>query len=466
MGCTAVVAVGASGYFPAMHKERTGLEVTRRALVLGAGAALFLNLACPYTVLVLQNAGLTSDYLAAGAMMVFLLLVGLVNPLLKIAFRAWALRTSELVVVYAMMVVASAIPTWGLVTNLCHILTRPFYYATPENRWAELIQPLIPSWLAPHEAEVARFFYEGLPEGMGIPWGAWLVPLVAWGSAMVAIYLLMIATMVVFRRPWVEQERLVFPLAQVPLEMLRGNDEGIFPELFRNPLMWVGFALPFAIQVLDGLNHYFFFVPEVRLVFDPLTLFRDSVRLHIFVNFAIIGVAYFLNLNVAFSVWFFPPVKPLPDRGFQRHRLSGQRAQRGAHRFFGGPVAPGDGSNAGAGSGDPVDGARPLAPSVQRGVQARGTGRRRRRDSLLSGGRVAVDCLCDLFPRLAAAERGAGGGGGGVFLWGICHFLGHCAGHRPRRRGLYLFDHAAAALCGLYLGHGRHRLEGGWRRLV
>ena len=140
MGCTAVVAVGASGYFPAMHKERTGLEVTRRALVLGAGAALFLNLACPYTVLVLQNAGLTSDYLAAGAMMVFLLLVGLVNPLLKIAFRAWALRTSELVVVYAMMVVASAIPTWGLVTNLCHILTRPFYYATPENRWAELIQ--------------------------------------------------------------------------------------------------------------------------------------------------------------------------------------------------------------------------------------------------------------------------------------------------------------------------------------
>ena len=112
--------------------------------------------------------------------------------------------------------------------------------------------------------------------------------------------------------------------------MLRGNDEGIFPQLFRNPLMWVGFALPFAIQVLDGLNHYFFFVPEVRLVFDPLMLFRDSVRLHIFVNFAIIGVAYFLNLNVAFSVWFFPLVEPLPDRGFQRRRLSDQRAQRGA----------------------------------------------------------------------------------------------------------------------------------------
>ncbi len=283
----------------------SGVEVTMRALVLGALLAFFLNLACPYTVLVLQNAGPTSDYITAGAMMIFLLIVGLFNPLLKVVRRSWALRTRELVVIYAMMIVASAIPTWGLVTNLFHILTRPFYYATPENRWADLVQPLIPSWLAPRDPEVTRFFYEGLPDGMGIPWGAWLIPLLAWGSAMLSVYLLMIATMVIFRRPWVEQERLVFPLAQVPLEMLRGNDERIFPLIFYNPLMWVGFFLPFTIQMLDGLNHYFFFVPEIRLLFDPLLLFRDSVRLNIFVNFAIIGVAYFLNLNVAFSVWFF-----------------------------------------------------------------------------------------------------------------------------------------------------------------
>ena len=148
---------------------RCGPEVTLRALALGASLAFFLNIACPYTVLVLQNAGLTSDYITAGAMMIFLVLVGLVNPLVKICFRSWALRTSELVVVYAMMIVASAIPTWGLVTNLLHILTRPFYYATLENRWAELVQPLIPSWLAPRDPEVARYFYEGLPVGGHIP---------------------------------------------------------------------------------------------------------------------------------------------------------------------------------------------------------------------------------------------------------------------------------------------------------
>jgi len=254
---------------------------------------------------VLHNAGLTSDYITAGAMMVFFFLVGLVNPLCKMLYRPLALRSSELIVVYVMMIVASAIPTWGLVTNLFHILTRPFYYATAANRWAELVQPLIPDWLAPHDMEVARYFYEGVPAGGHIPWGAWIIPMLVWGSGMLGIYLLMIATMVILRRPWVEEERLVFPLTQLPLEMLRGNDERLFPDLFRNPLLWVGFALPFIIQLLRGLHHYFFFVPEIQTYFEPLTLFRNHVRLIIFVNFAIIGLSYFLNLQVAFSVWFF-----------------------------------------------------------------------------------------------------------------------------------------------------------------
>ncbi len=280
-------------------------QVTWRALLLGALSALFLNIACPYSVLMLQNAGLTSDYITAGAMMLFFLLVGLFNPLLKICHRPLALRSSELIVVYVMMIVASAIPTWGLVTNLFHILTRPFYYATPENRWATLIQPLLPSWLVPQEPEVARYFYEGLPLGQSIPWRAWLVPLCSWGSAMLAVYLQMIATMVLLRRPWVEQERLVFPLTQLPLEMLRGEEDHIFPPLFRSPLLWLGFALPFFLQLLRGLHHYFFFIPQIQTYFDPLPLFRNTVQLQIFVNFAIIGLSYFLQLHVAFSVWFF-----------------------------------------------------------------------------------------------------------------------------------------------------------------
>ena len=150
---------------------------------------------------------------------------------MKVIHRPLALRSGELIVVYIMMIIASAIPTWGLVTNLFHILTRPFYYATPENNWEYL-----PSWLAPRDPAVAQGFYEGLPQGGGgIPWAAWVVPMAAWGSFMMAVYLWMIATMIILRRPWVDTERLVFPLAQLPLEMLRGADEHTVPPLFRNP---------------------------------------------------------------------------------------------------------------------------------------------------------------------------------------------------------------------------------------
>lgn len=281
-------------------------DVSLRAILLGALLAAGINVACPYSVLVLHNAGLTSDYITAGAMMAFLVLVGLLNPLAKLLFPGAALRSGELRVVYVMMIIASAIPTWGLVTNLFHILTRPFYYATPENNWVDLVQPLIPSWLAPRDPAVAASFYEGLPQGSGgIPWGAWAIPMAAWGSFMLAVYLWMIATMVILRRPWVDRERLTFPLTQLPLEVLRGADDSIVPPLFRSPLFWVGFALPFSLQMLRGLHHYWFFIPDLDTMFEPIFLFRRSVRLIVFVNFAIIGLAYFLGLQVSFSVWFF-----------------------------------------------------------------------------------------------------------------------------------------------------------------
>ena len=46
-----------------------------------------------------------------------------------------------------------------------------------------------------------------------------LVPLASWCSLIVAVYLMMIAAMVLVRRQWVEHERLVFPLIQLPLDI-------------------------------------------------------------------------------------------------------------------------------------------------------------------------------------------------------------------------------------------------------
>ena len=277
---------------------------TIRALLIGTVLSVFLNLACPYTVLVMHAAGLTSDYITAGAMMLLFVLVLLVNPILKLLFGRNALSSSELLLVYIMMIIASAIPTWGLVTNMFHILTRPFYFATPENAWNEILIPLIPAWVAPRDPMVSYYFYNGLPAGEPFPWRAWAMPLFWWISLMVTVYFVMICMMVIVRRQWVEHERLTFPLTHPPLELVKDNDTHIVPPLFRTAKFWVPFIIVFFIVSNNAIRYRVPTFPEIRLS-TWFRFFRNRVAINFFWNFAIIGVTYFVNLDVAASLWLF-----------------------------------------------------------------------------------------------------------------------------------------------------------------
>ena len=53
-----------------------------------------------------------------------------------------------------------------------------------------------------------------------IPWDAWLLPLLGWSALIVAIYFAMICVAVVLRRQWIEREKLIYPLAQLPLDIV------------------------------------------------------------------------------------------------------------------------------------------------------------------------------------------------------------------------------------------------------
>ncbi|NQT53373.1 hypothetical protein HQ576_15045 [bacterium] len=288
-----------------------------RAIAIGAVLSILLNLACPYSVLVMQVAGLTSDYITAGAMMVLFVLVVMVNPLLKLVFGRNALSSAELLLIYIMMIVASAIPTWGLVTNLFHILTRPFYYATPENDWVNILLPHIPGWAAPRDSIVAYYFYNGLPAGEALPWQAWVMPLAWWLALMINIYFLMICMMVIIRRQWVEYERLTFPLTHPPLEIVKDNDRCILPPLFKSGKFWVPFAVVFFVVSTRTLHQRFPEFPEIEL-YTRLDFFRRSVWIIVFWNFAILGVTYFINLDVAASLWIFHLVLKL-ETGIFNH---------------------------------------------------------------------------------------------------------------------------------------------------
>ena len=78
----------------------------------------------------------------------------------------------------------------------------PFYYATPENNYAELFYDFIPAWIAPQDFEAIKDYYEGLPQGESIPWGVWVEPMAYWLALIVAMSFMLICMSAILHRQW------------------------------------------------------------------------------------------------------------------------------------------------------------------------------------------------------------------------------------------------------------------------
>jgi hypothetical protein len=279
-------------------------RITVRSVVTGVLLSLVISVGFTYMRVVLGKGHMSADYITAGAVCILFVVMALVNPCVKLVRREWGFNQAELVVIYIMLIIASTIPTWGFSGLFVGTLPGVYYFATPENNWAEVLHPLVKSWMVPQDPKAIKDFFEGLPEGASVPWEAWLGPLVMWVSFILAIYLMMIAAMVLVRRQWVDNERLAFPLVQLPMEMTdTGNVRDRVSPFLKNPVMWTGFMVPFILLSARGLHQYFPVVPEPDF-YSVAEIFRGT-GLVFNISFAVIGFAYLMSLQVAGGFWFF-----------------------------------------------------------------------------------------------------------------------------------------------------------------
>jgi hypothetical protein len=277
---------------------------TWRAFLVGSLGALAIGIGDQYGLMVIHGSYMSIDFSTAGAIFLFFILVAIINSAIGKLNRRAALTSPELKTVYIMMTISCAIPTMGLTAQILPILAAPFYYAIPENSWAEILQPHIKSWLVPQGQRYIKYFYEGLPSWEDIPWGIWIKPLLIWGILLLSLYFVMICVMVILRKQWIERERLVFPLAQLPIEMVQDTKNSPFKPFFRSPIMWIGFGIPFLLGSMKGLNFYFPSVPNLELV-QGVSIFRNSLWLSFRLSFPMLGFFYLVHLDAAFSLWFF-----------------------------------------------------------------------------------------------------------------------------------------------------------------
>ncbi|MFH1567946.1 MAG: DUF6785 family protein [Gemmatimonadota bacterium] len=279
--------------------------VTWRAVLVGAGLVGVISIVSPWAVMMVKGSQLTSNAIPIIAVFLLAVVVGVVMPLLKAAGRHLAFSRAELITVYVMMLVGSVVVTTGFTGSLLSVVTGAQYYETPENNWGGLFVPNFSPWLVPSSSDAIRLFYEGLPRGMPIPWGAWVRPLTAWTAFILVFYWVILCIGVLLRGQWVDNERLVFPLTRLPLAMLEDADsERRVSWLFKNKLMWLAFAIPLALHSWNSLANYHDAFTPIPLS-GSVAVMQGLVGLPFRLNLPILGLAYLMPLNVAFSIWFF-----------------------------------------------------------------------------------------------------------------------------------------------------------------
>jgi len=288
-----------------------GRSMTRRAWILGLLLVVGFTVAGCFSVF-LRYEIIGTGYLPRGAVCVLLgLLAG--NALIRWLARRFCLSRSELLVIFGMLVAMSAIPGQEYAQHVYLYLGGLPYYADGTVAPERLYMQHIPPWLLPgvdREDPAVKGFVEGLRPGDPIPYRAWLRPLVLWTPYFLALYGTLICFGALLSQQWEDREKLLFPLVQVPRDLVETEGQALSP-LLRNRLMWGCFGFASGLYLLKGLHSYYPVVPDLNLQRTTEQLFPSGPAatafnyrpLHFYPE--MVGITYLLTSEVGFSLWFF-----------------------------------------------------------------------------------------------------------------------------------------------------------------
>ncbi|MFN3420914.1 MAG: DUF6785 family protein, partial [Armatimonadota bacterium] len=221
---------------------------------------------------------------------------------LLLLLRRWLrLNDTELLAFYLFACFALLPTTFGGVRSFFPTLTAPLYYASPDNRLKEFWE-MLPEWWVPKDSVIVRGFFEGM-DGR-VPWGDWIPVLACWTIFFAALWAIGFGFANLLSPLWLSNERLNFPLAQLPLQMVRGVEGRSF---FASRLVWVGVALGAMPTTIMALCSFF---REVRRFWDLAPYLTEkpfnSLRpLMIFPLVEGVGFGYLVPQEVLLSVWLF-----------------------------------------------------------------------------------------------------------------------------------------------------------------
>lgn len=295
--------------------------------------------------------------LAFGALFVAVLVV---NPILGAVLRGRVLRPlsrAELVCVFSAMLITAGISSFGLGSQLVPLVGAPWNpeWNTAQRGWQERALPhlneslylSIPADGTSAEQQEARrhieMFRQGIqPVGVDgepmnlpsaqapwheriaygravfqqLPWQAWLKPLSLWLVFVLACYGMFYALTYMALPLWARREKLIFPLARLPAQLLPDPESGWLPPVLVQSGFWAGFAVSFLLLSWNGAvaSEWLAGMGRIGMGMDPGKLLAGSaleglrgghMPLTFLIIFTAIGIAFLLPTEISFSLWFY-----------------------------------------------------------------------------------------------------------------------------------------------------------------
>ncbi|MXV78927.1 hypothetical protein F4083_10135 [Candidatus Poribacteria bacterium] len=234
------------------------------------------------------------------------LLTGL-NFLVKLFLPRFALRQAELLTIYVILSLSSAISGHDMMQTVIPVIPNGFWFATPENEWQQLFWRYLPSWMTLSDVSVLQDFYDGDTTFYAKRYlSAWWEPILWWTLFLSVLIWVMICIDLLLRKQWIEREKLTYPIVRLPIEMTHSDGR-----LFKSKMLWVGFAIAGGIDLINGIHVFFPVFPEIPVrEFNLGAYFTekpwDAIGwTPIYILSFGVGLAFLMPLEMSFSLWFF-----------------------------------------------------------------------------------------------------------------------------------------------------------------
>ncbi|MGD9496067.1 MAG: DUF6785 family protein [Armatimonadota bacterium] len=252
-------------YLPADGKAPQALGITdpRRIGVTPRVLALVALLipADTYFIADLHRRGIEDPTIIALFWNVLFLFVvlRLVNGLAARVLPRRALAQQELLVLWILLSVATC-PT-GLDTLKTSWATMQgyAYFQGPQNNWERIFGEYVPESMTVSDmAALERLWVGDHSIFEERNWRPWLGPVMRWVLLFAFLWGGSAGLAVIFRKRWVERERMTFPIVQLPFELSRPAMPSILLASF-----WVAFGVAALVNLLNGLHAFYPGVPQV-----------------------------------------------------------------------------------------------------------------------------------------------------------------------------------------------------------